>query len=530
MLKKYSDLQEKQFLSQVYPESQDLFLFLKAASEDFVQLNKSLSKQFHCLFESGTPSCDLSDYDGILLVNRDVELMDSTLSFFAAALKEGYDFIYSDAAFGGMAETQLLYPDAPFKNFKTDFALISGALFQRISKELKDPSVSDLLSYGFSVSEKPHHINQILLNYRMPLTTDALFLSGRKHALIFCHEFTLTGAPLVLKESIEYLNNYQLFIMGPEKDTLTDAFLAKGIPVILDKNARKACDITSLAFSCDLVLANTIIMYDVVNMLSGSNVPVLWWLHDNETCYCKDIYFLDLASNIHIYCVSDYAQKCFLHYQPNVKTKLLSYGVKDFSNNSTGNASFFPSSKGKVFFSSIGSINAVKGTDLFCDAILKLPEKIRKQCIFYFAGNGNDKKAFTRLMGLCVRFPETVIYGGVIGRDQISSLYLQTDCVICSSRYDPLPTFVTEGWMFAKPCLCSKNTGSAAFVKEGQNGYVFDPENTDEFVSFICKIVKEKPFRKEKVHLCCRNTYLENFSPAVFQKHFLAAVAESVEE
>lgn len=55
--------------------------------------------------------------------------------------------------------------------------------------------------------------------------------------------------------------------------------------------------------------------------------------------------------------------------------------------------------------------------------------------------------------------PQTVFYRKRLTRDEIKSLMQQCACVVCSSRDDPMPTFVTEGLIFGKPSIVSEHTG-----------------------------------------------------------------------
>ena len=551
MKKNYGVIQEQQFYEFQYPATQDMFLFVKPSSDNYVQLNKSIVNQFHRFYVKGENIFDISGFDGIVLVDGDVELMSSTLAYFASALQKGYDFIYSDVAYGGMAQTEVLYPDNYTGGYKINFAVISAELANKISRNLlskhnvlnctetlnlNDASVAifnaqsipTLIALAASMAEKPCHLNKILLNYRKPLTATDLFYQDKQNALIFCHEFSLTGAPIVLSEAIKYIDDYQLFVMGPEKDVVVNDFLSNDVPVILNRNVRQACDVTSIAFSFNLVIANTILMSNVVDMLSGSNTPVMWWLHDNPLVYTNDIYTLDLCDNIKIFCVSDYARQCFQKYQPQAATELLPYVVTDCTDAKPSETISIPS-QGKVLFTSIGSINPIKGQDLLCTAIELLPEKILKNCLFYFIGNQSDKMTFAKLAALCEKYPENVVYGHTVPHDKISAVFSQSDCLICASRFDPLPTFITEGWMFGKFCLCSKNTGTVSYIKDGLNGYVIDPDNSPEFANYITKVVKERPYKNKKVAKFCRQTYLNNFTPEVFSKNIKAALIKTID-
>ena len=49
--------------------------------------------------------------------------------------------------------------------------------------------------------------------------------------------------------------------------------------------------------------------------------------------------------------------------------------------------------------------------------------------------------------------------------------------LISPSRDDPMPVVMTEGLMLQKICLCSTNCGTADYIEDGKNGFVFQSEN-----------------------------------------------------
>ena len=68
--------------------------------------------------------------------------------------------------------------------------------------------------------------------------------------------------------------------------------------------------------------------------------------------------------------------------------------------------------------------------------------------------------------------PDNVFYVKRLTRDEIKSLMAQCTCLVCASRDDPMPTFVTEGLIFGKPAIVSEHTGTAGLITEGVDGFV----------------------------------------------------------
>lgn len=185
MIKKYSDIQQNQFLKQNHPDSQDVFFKILTSKGSYIQLLSSFKKQSHKSFIiDNTSSCTIH-FDGIILINTDVELMSTTLAYFANALHEGYDFIYCDAVYGGTSSTDVLFPDKYNRELKTNFAVISASIFEKIKAHSSPVNISEMIQYASEIAVNPYHIKLSLLNYRKPLTSESIFSTSKKMLWFF---------------------------------------------------------------------------------------------------------------------------------------------------------------------------------------------------------------------------------------------------------------------------------------------------------------------------------------------------------
>jgi glycosyltransferase involved in cell wall biosynthesis len=87
-----------------------------------------------------------------------------------------------------------------------------------------------------------------------------------------------------------------------------------------------------------------------------------------------------------------------------------------------------------------------------------------------------------------------------------------------------MPTFVAEGMMFSKICVCSEFTGTASLIENNKNGFVYDNNSPEELAGCIEKIVSN--FEK----LCfigqeARRTYEKNLSIESFKENLKSVVA-----
>lgn len=68
-------------------------------------------------------------------------------------------------------------------------------------------------------------------------------------------------------------------------------------------------------------------------------------------------------------------------------------------------------------------------------------------------------------------------------------IFKQATCIVCSSRDDPMPVFMTEGMMMSKICICSENTGTATLIENGKNGFVYANNDYKELANKIMYVI-----------------------------------------
>ena len=139
--------------------------------------------------------------------------------------------------------------------------------------------------------------------------------------------------------------------------------------------------------------------------------------------------------------------------RPDFSIEQLIYGLPDYAQES------FPPydisyAGGRPLFVTVGSFEPRKGQDIFCNAIRLLKPEVRQKAAFLFVGKAADKSLKNAVDALVEDYPDTVFYRKRLERPEIKSLMDQCACVVCASRDDPMPTFVTEGLIFGKPPSC----------------------------------------------------------------------------
>lgn len=354
----------------------------------------------------------------------------------------------------------------------------------------------------------------------------------KKKIFILTHELSLTGAPIVLSHGVQILKDagWQVLIVAPADGVLKQKFLDMEVPVLILEDMDSNEEWLHMAADFDLILVNTIVPYRQIDQLRDFPVPVIWWLHDARSGYetdLKDVLPDTIGENIHTYAVSRYAESAVNDCRPKYPTQLLLYGLKDEAARVTANPKPIEGAKGKKVFISIGTVLPRKGQDILVKAVRLLPEAVRKDCLFLFIGKPVNKEMFKQIKDLEAEFPENVRQINAVPHEEVFNLYQQATAVICSSRDDPLPTFMAETMMVSGVCICSENTGTAPAMEHGKNGFIYKNDDPAELARCIRQLTETEDLTA--VRREARKLFERVFSLEVFQKNLLRIVSECTE-
>ena len=514
MYSSYTTLQRAQLAKQEYLDTQEVFLGVYAPGRN-AALKASLQDQLHRKFlltDSLRPEA-LGSAAGVLLVREDLFLMSTALSCFADALHSGADYVTSDAVFGYSGVTTL-YHSQGFAACP-GCALVSRELLRRCQAEARDPeNPVELLTLAAKLSRSHVCLPLALAHYERDICAEDVWSVKGKRVFIMSHLLDMTGAPIVLVSAVPVLRSmgFEVVVLGPADDGSLPLFLDAGAAVVTRSDCVMSSSLWGLATSADFVLANTVVEAAAVSTLNGSFVPVLWWLHDAFAGYPFIAHRIPktLDSNVHVCAVGSHATAAMHSVRPDFNIEQLIYGLPDYAQES------FPVydisyAGGRPLFVTVGSFEPRKGQDIFCNAIRLLKPEVRQKAAFLFVGKAADKSLKSAVDALVEDYPDTVFYRKRLERPEIKSLMDQCTCVVCASRDDPMPTFVTEGLIFGKPSIVSEHTGTAGLITEGVDGFVYRDDDPDQLAKVLEHAILH-PDQLAAMKADCRKMYEKYYS------------------
>ena len=413
---------------------------------------------------------------------------------------------------------------SPEEGIKLDFdrIIILSFYVKAMKQQLLELGVSEDCILHF------YDLHQIInvRNYQ----DDALFYGNadkvifdrteKKKILLLSQDLTLGGPAIALLHVAEVLIKHGMTVVygsmldGPLQETL----LEKNIPVVVD-NKLQIAKMSEIDWLQDfsMILCNTI-NFHVFLSERNTRIPIIWWLHDSLFFYDgvkKDNLSVIDRTNLRVISVGPVPQCAIQSFLSDLEVGNLIYGVEDTIDVVKRNKT------GKVCFVTIGYIEARKGQDILMEAVHNLPVEIREKAVFFYVGQDSSLMA-QRIKEEIEDVPEVVVTG-VVDRGKIDEILEEADVLLCPSREDPMPTVAAEAMMHSVPCIVSDVTGTAKYITEGVDGFVFESENVEELVKKIVWCI-ENSNKLIAMRANARRLFEKTFSMEAFERNLLDVV------
>lgn len=352
-------------------------------------------------------------------------------------------------------------------------------------------------------------------------------------ALLVSHDLSLTGAPIALLSLAQAFRRQGLFpiLASPVMGPLAEVAGQQGIPTHVVPGLLSETPHGLDRCHLGLVVANTLLSHRVVRTLNGTDVPVLWWVHEAEVLYGETLTRLLphwLCSNVSVVTPGDRARRSLLARRTHYEVNELLYGIEDVAHRHTiavaADREAIASEPDRTFVL-VGTLEPRKGQDVLLEAIARLPEAAASRCRFLFVGSALNASVLKGLEDAAQKRPGRVSYLGSLSREDCLRTIAEADCLICASRDDPMPVVVAEACMFSEPVICSEHAGTAPCLAAYKAGMVYHDNSPDELAACICRMLDMEKSQLDTMRGQARRLFEERFSESVFERN----VAEVLE-
>lgn len=378
---------------------------------------------------------------------------------------------------------------------------------------------------------KYHDVGQFALNTDMIAQRIASSKpADPRDVLLVSHEMSLTGAPralLTLAVTLKRLG-YRPVILTCRKGDLIAEADAEGITVVGDLTAvlthmlhpsDTESQLSRFIQSFPTVLYNTIdtmISFSLIPTRSGTRK--LGWIHEAEGAYSHfdgDIKgFNDFIRSFDdIFIVGDFARShAVKHSELANRFKNLFYGVTPIDK-----SLFIPTqtaSDGYLHMLIAGSICRRKGHHILQQALRMLDRSTLSAIRIHVVGAPMDTGIAKKLSK---EDNATVICHGEMAHDELMQLFPRMDLLLCPSLDDPMPIVCTEAFQLGIPVLVSDHTGTASFIRDGENGFIVNAGDASSLADGLRRVVAKRADLKA-IGAAAFEIYNNNFSFESFSK------------
>jgi glycosyltransferase involved in cell wall biosynthesis len=314
---------------------------------------------------------------------------------------------------------------------------------------------------------------------------------------------------------------HYVLVVSPEDGPFRERLLALGADVIIDPLCLSGHDkdFRMLADKFDIVIANTIVTWPIINQLAHAT-RVFWYVHETELVGHLARLHPELgrdAGMATVWAGSSLAASALERLA--ISSTILEYGVEAF-----------PSSKpvrghDKTVVSVLATYEPRKGQDLALLAIQGLSEELRAACEFQFAGRINDEAFYDSIRDMD-QDDKLINHLGILTLEEYRNVLSSTDIVVCPSRDDTLPLVSLDALANGKILICTGTTGTSSYITDGVSGYISETGAPNELLQALKRALAEKD-KWPAMSSAARQVFHDNFSISRFRLRITEQLASS---
>jgi len=127
-----------------------------------------------------------------------------------------------------------------------------------------------------------------------------------------------------------------------------------------------------------------------------------------------------------------------------------------------------------------------------------------------------------------LRLTDAVTFAGAIGQDRIRDFYAAADAFVLPSFSEGLPVVLMEAMAMGLPVIASRITGIPELVREGIDGLLVPPGNTEELAAAIQRVASDRAVR-EAMGAAARDRVVNHFDAHVTQAPLIQLFREHLD-
>lgn len=129
----------------------------------------------------------------------------------------------------------------------------------------------------------------------------------------------------------------------------------------------------------------------------------------------------------------------------------------------------------------VGRLTEVKNLSFLISTFSEIKREDVRLVLVGEGGLKKELKSYAYKLGI----GHKVLFAGRFEGNELYAWYNLANLFILPSKYEPFGAVTAEALQAGCPVLCSRNAGSSTLIREGINGYLFDPYDSEEFLALL---------------------------------------------
>lgn len=421
---------------------------------------------------------------------------------------------------------KIVSPDE-LKDFDYDAVLILSLHYSEMKKQLMELGVSESVVYHYGEIGNLFRRKVRICKGGQESALDIWIHgnSNNKKILLLSHELSRTGASIALMNMAKILRKmgHSVIYAGIVGGTLIHELEADELEYICDwgfvcQEEQKEC---IEKFDMSVICSYGLKMY--VQKYSGLRIPILWWIHEAEEFYRGKVETSGVGENVHVYCGGNYAREIFqAHYRAS-DAEILQYCIPEDESAAAGQKG----ASDRICIALIGTVCKRKAQDVLLRAVSSLSSEYQEKLEVLLVGSVlKAEQSYWKAQESLLKGLKNVRMTAEVSQKELAHIYQGLDVLVCPSRDDPMPIVVTQAMMYGKVCVISENVGQVEFIRQGENGFVF--QNQDELTAILKWVIDNKD-KVAEIGKRARKIYEQNFSEWVMEEKLRLFMEENVQ-
>lgn len=177
-------------------------------------------------------------------------------------------------------------------------------------------------------------------------------------------------------------------------------------------------------------------------------------------------------------------------------------------------------SKNPPMILTVGRILPVKNYLRYCEAVRMIKESgVRVE--FIWVGKPNDDEQLRLFKGKIQKEGVGDLIKLMPESNDIINYYRQADILLLPSLHEGYPNVLVEAMSCGLPVICSNVCEMPKIAEDGVNGFLFNPQDANDIVCAIRKILSYSYEQRYQIGLRNRSKIVENNSKMAFLENYL---------